>query len=279
MKVKHGPHPRQRFPCDQCDYTNNVKGVLIRHKMKVHGFMPEDALKCNLCDFVTWCQTTRSVRDTIARHMRLKHGNKADNQQKTDFQAQMEYLKKLKQEHEDEQTEKLVDSDEDSSNLNGIKDADYDNSNPSSTQQMDSTQDENTAQDENRFKCNDCSFKTRRKDSLKRHLEKIHGTTAKNEKCDQCDYITFSKATLNRHRAAQHSATADNVVRCNQCDFVSMSATHGNFNLRRHIKSKHGDTLNGNQQENDTPTQMDYTESADVNSVLGSISPHFMSQQ
>ena len=77
--------------------------------------------------------------------------------------------------------------------------------------------------------------------SIDTSMVRKHGSsiTGKNEKCDLCEYVTLYKATLDRHRISHHGISSDNNQKCNECDFVSVSPTHGRANLKRHIQSKH----------------------------------------
>ena len=270
--------------CDQCEYVTFSKATLDRHRISHHGISSDNNQKCNECDFVSVSPT--HGRANLLRHIRQKHGDQ---------------VLKQEPEAEDEQADKLVDSDEADSNL-------YDTPQEADSDNNEMVTENKTMPNENNFKCNDCSFATAHKDNLRRHMVRVHGSSisGKNEKCDQCEYVTFNKATLDRHRLSHHGISSDNSQKCNECDFVSVSPTHGRANLLRHIRSKHGEQMikcdecdyetprndillkhkrrqhggqTENQQDNDTPAQMDFSESGNVNAVLGSIPPHFMSQQ
>ena len=112
--------------------------------------------------------------------------------------------------------------------------------------------------DDGKFSCQDCDYKTNQSSHLKQHVEGIHEGVC--YKCEQCDYKGTTRSDLKRHVENRHNGifyscdqcshkarTKSNlkvhvqykhdgiVIPCRQCDFKGRDRGR----LNRHMKSKH----------------------------------------
>ena len=110
--------------------------------------------------------------------------------------------------------------------------------------------------DEPQYKCSQCEYKAKRKDTLRRHEMRKHSI----KNCDFCFYKTIFKLQLKQHISLEHSSSymcslcgkrymylksfnnhqksvcgSELYFECNHCSF----STNYKFNLKVHIKSKH----------------------------------------
>ena len=82
------------------------------------------------------------------------------------------------------------------------------------------------------FKCEKCSYETKRKCDLKKHVKQVHDKI-KDNFCTQCDYKASLKSDLIKHVKIVHDKIKDQC--CTQCDYKFSTKYH----LNRHVKSAH----------------------------------------
>ena len=80
------------------------------------------------------------------------------------------------------------------------------------------------------YNCDQCDYKTTRKDNLKRHKLTKHEGVSYN--CDQCDYKAKTKDRLKRHKLSKHQSYR---FKCQQCE-LTFAREHV---LARHVKRVH----------------------------------------
>ena len=70
------------------------------------------------------------------------------------------------------------------------------------------------------IECNQCTFSTRRKDKLAKHIKVFHNKARKAVLCcDLCDFETVERKTLNHHKKLKH--TDGVTLKCQECSFVT----------------------------------------------------------
>ena len=79
--------------------------------------------------------------------------------------------------------------------------------------------------------CDQCDYKTKRKDNLKKHIDSVHGDVRYS--CDQCYYKATKRTHLKTHIDSVHG---DVWYSCDQCDYKSKCKC----NLKRHKEYGHG---------------------------------------
>ena len=89
------------------------------------------------------------------------------------------------------------------------------------------------------FKCEQCVYKTTRKDNLQRHKDEKH-KNLKTFKCKQCDFMAARAHDMNRHNKAKHGETVhggseNEGSKCELCEYI----TKENSNMKRHMMSVH----------------------------------------
>jgi len=86
--------------------------------------------------------------------------------------------------------------------------------------------------DINMFKCDRCSYETKRKSDLKQHVKQVHDKI-KDHCCTQCDYKASRKGDLNRHVKMIHLKIKDKI--CSVCE----KGFSRQDELKQHFKSAH----------------------------------------
>ena len=84
------------------------------------------------------------------------------------------------------------------------------------------------------IECNQCTFRTGRKDKLAKRIKVFQNKARKAVLCfDLCDFETIEMKTLNHHQKMKH---ADNVsLKCQECSFI----TKEKKTLNHHQKTVH----------------------------------------
>lgn len=85
---------------------------------------------------------------------------------------------------------------------------------------------------EKKFKCELCVYKTKDKSNLNQHVKMVH-LKIKGFACNSCKYVCSLNSHLNKHIRNKHSNIKE--FECNLCKYVCSL----NSNLERHIKYKH----------------------------------------
>ena len=101
------------------------------------------------------------------------------------------------------------------------------------------------------IKCENCDYKTARRDRLRRHNEEVHLGIKKfrdrEEKCLMCSFKCTKKSNLSTHMESVHNTSLE-LVYCDQCTFSShyktSLVTHKNSCKNKtyftaHVNSKH----------------------------------------
>ena len=83
------------------------------------------------------------------------------------------------------------------------------------------------------FDCGKCEYSTKRKASLKMHVESEHEGIR--YPCSQCEYTTKQRSNLRIHVDSKHEGIR---YPCSQCDFNSSTKSH----LNTHMKNRHSHT-------------------------------------
>ena len=87
-----------------------------------------------------------------------------------------------------------------------------------------------------KFACDKCGFATRKREALRVHISSIH----ENERffCDQCNASFISKSSLNKHIKTMHETTEK--YKCTECDFETRHKAHLQTHLNRiHLKQRY----------------------------------------
>ena len=84
------------------------------------------------------------------------------------------------------------------------------------------------------LQCDDCDYKTVRKDMLKNHKMVVHQGIK--FPCDKCSYKASHKSHLNRHVQSVHDGVR---YPCDQCEFKATQQVH----LREHKHARHSDNI------------------------------------
>ena len=92
-------------------------------------------------------------------------------------------------------------------------------------------------------KCELCSYASKRKSSLDRHVKTVH-YKVKAYKCEQCDYAATCRSHLNMHVTSVH--TKEKPYKCHLCS-VGFPRKDS---LTRHIKGVHNKEGKGNSSTN-----------------------------
>ena len=85
-------------------------------------------------------------------------------------------------------------------------------------------------------KCEECSYTTKIKDSMKRHTARREIRENSSFVCDQCSYISKQKGNLDIHVRSKHKGE---IIKCEICNYSATQLS----NLRRHRRAKHKELL------------------------------------
>ena len=86
------------------------------------------------------------------------------------------------------------------------------------------------------YDCNQCSYKTSRKDNLATHVKNVHSKKKQSVLlCDMCDFEAIQRKTLNHHIKIVHKKEKQNVLSCDLCSFETIQMK----TLNRHKKTVH----------------------------------------
>ncbi len=79
-----------------------------------------------------------------------------------------------------------------------------------------------------------CTFKTRHKSSLRSHIKSVHVENSVLLNCESCNYKTYVKSLLRSHFKSMHVENGK-LQSCEQCEFKTL----GKRNLIKHNQRRH----------------------------------------
>ncbi|KAF5302886.1 hypothetical protein FQA39_LY02066 [Lamprigera yunnana] len=194
------PRIRNKYICNECNYTTFIKSNLRRH-ITIHkgDDYIRDKYKCEECDYKTL------QKNLLKQHVKIHTGHKYECQEcdyKTVWKNQLKQHVKI---HTGDEYK--------------CKECDYKtvwNSNLKEHIKI-HTGDE--------FKCKECNYKTVLQSSLKKHI-KIH--TGHKYECQECNYKTVRKNELKEHVKIH----TDDEYKCKECDYKTVRKNQ----LKQHVK-------------------------------------------
>jgi len=237
----HESHKMKDIKCTQCDFVTKFSTYLKRHKERVHNKtgVPHFCTELD-CDF----QTT--LTEHLRRHIDRMHKIAASPCDKCEYVAKNPFeLKTHKKSHN------LLQCDQCSystvgTNYIGFKSHLEQHQAAEEGVKYSCTQCDHIANSQHLLNCHvyrshsrtfnfcdQCDFKTKRKDRFRDHMNKHKGLLLHCER-DQCAFSTPMRLSMKQHVNKVHNKP---VIKCDQCDY----STDRTFYLKNHKKKRHAD--------------------------------------
>ena len=190
----HEKNEEGQVPCELCSRTYKSETALSYHTQKEHG--PKIDYNCTFCTKVFYLKHSLDV------HVRSVHNDLtiACDLCKATFSRQSNLTSHYKYVHD----------------------------------QLENTFIMEDGREIEYFECGECSFETRHKKHLGRHVSTVHGTK-KDFQCTECDYKCNRMDNLYRHIKTKHQEDSTTWHSCDKCAFKSKYAS----SLKRHIREVH----------------------------------------